>query len=294
MEVGLKAERFNPIDMMVGSGARGNMMQVRQIAGMRGLVANPRGDMIPRPIKSNFREGLDMLEYYIATPGARKGLVDTALRTADSGYLTRRLVDVAQELIVNEEDPFERAERTGSPIRGIWIENVRPDLPNRRFYMETKLLGRVLAEDVTLSAPTRTGVTTYERGTMVTDVMMEAMIADEDVTRVRVLSPLTDDSEQGISKLGYGMSLATGGLIEAGEAVGVIAAQSIGEPGTQLTMRTFHTGGVAGSGGDIAGGLPAWSSCSRPGPRRARPPCPPCRAWSGSSRTRAAARPCWS
>ena len=155
MEVGLKAERFNPIDMMVGSGARGNMMQVRQIAGMRGLVANPRGDMIPRPIKSNFREGLDMLEYYIATPGARKGLVDTALRTADSGYLTRRLVDVAQELIVNDDDPFDRAERTGSPVRSIWIENVRPDLPNRRFYMETKLLGRVLAEDVTLAGADR-------------------------------------------------------------------------------------------------------------------------------------------
>ncbi|HEX4902236.1 MAG TPA: DNA-directed RNA polymerase subunit beta', partial [Acidimicrobiales bacterium] len=251
MEIGLKAERFNPIDMMVGSGARGNMMQVRQIAGMRGLVANPRGDMIPRPIKSNFREGLDMLEYYIATPGARKGLVDTALRTADSGYLTRRLVDVAQELIVNEEDPFDRAERTGSPIRSIWIEDVRPDLPNKRFYMETKLLGRVLAEDVSLADGT-----TYERGTMVTDEIMEAMIADEQVTRVRVLSPLTDDSEQGISALGYGMSLATGGFIERGEAVGVIAAQSIGEPGTQLTMRTFHTGGVASSGGDIAGGLP--------------------------------------
>ena len=251
MEVGLKAERFNPIDMMVGSGARGNMMQVRQIAGMRGLVANPRGDMIPRPIKSNFREGLDMLEYYIATPGARKGLVDTALRTADSGYLTRRLVDVAQELIVNEEDPFERAERTGSPVRSIWIENIRPDLANKRFYMETKLLGRVLAEDVGLADGT-----TYERGTMVTEQMMQAMIADEQVTRVRVLSPLTDDSEQGISALGYGMSLATGGLIERGEAVGVIAAQSIGEPGTQLTMRTFHTGGVASSGGDIAGGLP--------------------------------------
>ena len=151
MEIGLKAERFNPIDMMVGSGARGNMMQVRQIAGMRGLVANPRGDMIPRPIKSNFREGLDMLEYYIATPGARKGLVDTALRTADSGYLTRRLVDVAQELIVNDDDPFDRAERTGSPVRSIWIENVQADLPNRRFYMETKLLGRVLAEDIALA-----------------------------------------------------------------------------------------------------------------------------------------------
>jgi DNA-directed RNA polymerase subunit beta' len=251
MEVGLKAERFNPIDMMVGSGARGNMMQVRQIAGMRGLVANPRGDMIPRPIKSNFREGLDMLEYYIATPGARKGLVDTALRTADSGYLTRRLVDVAQELIVNDDDPFERAERTGTPVRSIWIENVRPDLPGRRFYMETKLLGRVLAEDVSLADGT-----TYERGSMVTNEMMEELVVDEEVTRVRVLSPLTDDSEQGIAAMAYGMSLATGRSIERGEAVGVIAAQSIGEPGTQLTMRTFHTGGVASGGGDIAGGLP--------------------------------------
>src|SRR5690606_6771908 len=122
METGLRAEQFNPIEMMVGSGARGNMMQVRQIAGMRGLVANPRGDMIPRPIKSNFREGLAMLEYFIATAGARKGLVDTALRTADSGYLTRRLVDVAQELIIREEDC-----RHGGPIRGTWIEDVWPD-----------------------------------------------------------------------------------------------------------------------------------------------------------------------
>ena len=127
MENSLKTEQFNPIEMMVGSGARGNMMQVRQIAGMRGLVANPRGDMIPRPIKANFREGLAMLEYFIATPGARKGLVDTALRTADSGYLTRRLVDVAQELIINDEDPFVRAEETGSPIRGMWIEDVGVD-----------------------------------------------------------------------------------------------------------------------------------------------------------------------
>ena len=123
MESELKQDQFNPIDMMVGSGARGNMMQVRQIAGMRGLVANPRGDMIPRPIKSNFREGLSMLEYFIATPGARKGLVDTALRTADSGYLTRRLVDVAQELIIHEED----CEREGVPVRGIWLEDIGPD-----------------------------------------------------------------------------------------------------------------------------------------------------------------------
>ena len=143
MEKEFKAQRFNPIDMMVGSGARGNMTQMRQIAGMRGLVANPRGDMIPRPIKKNFREGLETLEYFIATPGARKGLVDTALRTADSGYLTRRLVDVAQELIVREED-------CGSTL-GVWIENIEADSANRRTYLETKLFGRALLNDTTLS-----------------------------------------------------------------------------------------------------------------------------------------------
>ena len=221
-------------------------MQVRQIAGMRGLVANPRGDMIPRPIKSNFREGLKMLEYFIATPGARKGLVDTALRTADSGYLTRRLVDVAQELIINEEDPFDR---TG-PIPGIWIDDVMADTANKRTHLESRLFGRVLADDVALSDGS-----TLEKGTMVLDDELEALRDDESVTRVRVLSPLTDDSAFGISSASYGMSLATGGNIELGEAVGVIAAQSIGEPGTQLTMRTFHTGGVAGAQ-DIAGGLP--------------------------------------
>jgi DNA-directed RNA polymerase subunit beta' len=245
MEELLTSTRFNPIDMMVGSGARGNMMQVRQIAGMRGLVANPRGDMIPRPIKSNFREGLDMLEYFIATPGARKGLVDTALRTADSGYLTRRLVDVAQELIINEEHPLE----SGGPVRGLWLENIQADEPGRRYYLETRLFSRTLADDVTLSDGT-----VYPRGTIVGEVEMIAMRDDPGVTRVRVLSPLTDDSEFGISAASYGMSLATGEPIEVGEAVGVIAAQSIGEPGTQLTMRTFHTGGIAGS--DIAGGLP--------------------------------------
>ena len=142
-----RAPQFNPIDMMVGSGARGNMMQVRQIAGMRGLVANPRGDMIPRPIKSNFREGLSVLEYFIATPGARKGLVDTALRTADSGYLTRRLVDVAQELIINDRDPF--AERWPGPRRR--DRERPPDEPGKRFYLETRLFSRTLAEDVKLS-----------------------------------------------------------------------------------------------------------------------------------------------
>src|SRR3546814_20489843 len=127
--------------MRVGYGARGNMMQVRQIAGMRGLVANPRGDMIPRPIKSNFREGLSMLEYFIATPGARKGLVDTALRTADSGYLTRRLVDVAQALIIRELD----CQREGAPVRGLWIEDIVPDQARKRAYLETRIFGRTLA-----------------------------------------------------------------------------------------------------------------------------------------------------
>ena len=241
MEKEFKAQRFNPIDMMVGSGARGNMTQMRQIAGMRGLVANPRGDMIPRPIKKNFREGLETLEYFIATPGARKGLVDTALRTADSGYLTRRLVDVAQELIVREED-------CGTTL-GVWVEHVEPDTPSRRTYLETKLFGRALLNDVTLADGT-----TLARNTIVGDEELAQLRDDPEVNRVRVRSVLTCDAELGVCATCYGRSLATGKSIELGEAVGVIAAQSIGEPGTQLTMRTFHTGGVAGK--DIAGGLP--------------------------------------
>ena len=244
LERELKSVMFNPIDMMVGSGARGNMMQVRQIAAIRGLVANPRGDIIPRPIKSSYREGLAMLEYFISTPGARKGLVDTALRTADSGYLTRRLVDVAQELIVNEEDPFERS----GPVLGLWLEDIGPDTPEKRTYLETRLFSRCLAQDVELTE----GV--MEAGTLIGDEEMALLRDDPKVTRVQVLSPLTDNSEFGVSAKAYGGSLASGKMIEVGEAVGVIAAQSIGEPGTQLTMRTFHTGGVAGS--DIAGGLP--------------------------------------
>ena len=236
-----KRHRHNPIDMMVGSGARGTMTQMRQIAGMRGLVANPRGDMIPRPIKSNFREGLETLEYFIATPGARKGLVDTALRTADSGYLTRRLHDVAQELIVREED-------CGATL-GIWVDNVKPDTANVRTYLDTKLFGRALLNDVELSDGR-----TLPRNTILGDAEVDALRDDQKVDRVRVRSVLTCDAEVGVCALCYGRSLATGAQIELGEAVGVIAAQSIGEPGTQLTMRTFHTGGVAGK--DIAGGLP--------------------------------------
>ncbi|MDQ4098158.1 MAG: DNA-directed RNA polymerase subunit beta', partial [Actinomycetota bacterium] len=241
MEKTLGAISFNPIDMMVGSGARGNVMQVTQIAGMRGLVANPRGEIIPRPIKSNFREGLSVLEYFISTHGARKGLADTALRTADSGYLTRRLVDVAQELIIREHDCG-----TG---RGIWLENVKADEAGRRSNLETRLFGRALAEDITLS----TG-DVLAAGTQVGEAEMRLLRDDPNITRLRVRSVLNCEAAHGVCAVCYGRSMATGKLIELGEAVGVIAAQSIGEPGTQLTMRTFHTGGIAET--DITHGLP--------------------------------------
>src|SRR5689334_18575849 len=240
MQEELQAEKFNPIDMMVGSGARGNVMQVRQIAGMRGLVANPRGEIIPRPIKSNFREGLSVLEYFISTHGARKGLADTALRTADSGYLTRRLVDVAQELIVRDEDCESN--------RGIWVEDVKGDPENLRL-LETKLLGRCLAEDVKLADGSK-----LARNTEIDEPELRQLATDPGVDRVRVRSVLTCESLQGVCSRCYGTMLATGSMVDLGEAIGIIAAQSIGEPGTQLTMRTFHTGGVAGE--DITHGLP--------------------------------------
>ena len=241
MEQSLSTIAFNPLDMMVDSGARGNSQQIRQIAGMKGLVSNPRGEMIPRPIKSSFREGLSVLEYFISTHGARKGLADTALRTADSGYLTRRLVDVAQELIVREED-------CGS-TRGIWIEGFVPDEAGRRSYLETRAYGRLLVEPVTLSDGS-----TIEAGTVLTDDLVAALRDDPAIDRVRARSVLTCEAEHGVCAACYGQSLATGKMIELGEAVGVIAAQSIGEPGTQLTMRTFHTGGIVGE--DITHGLP--------------------------------------
>ncbi len=241
MEAQLATIAFNPLDMMVDSGARGNSQQIRQIAGMKGLVSNPRGEMIPRPIKSSFREGLSVLEYFISTHGARKGLADTALRTADSGYLTRRLVDVAQELIIRIDD-------CGS-TRGIWIEGVAPDGPGHRNYLETRAFGRLLTEDVTLADGT-----VYPVGTLLLDDVIAALRDDTAVDRIRVRSVLTCESPQGVCAACYGLSLATGSMIELGEAVGVIAAQSIGEPGTQLTMRTFHTGGVVGE--DITHGLP--------------------------------------
>src|SRR6202167_2156945 len=241
MEAQLATIAFNPLDMMVDSGARGNSQQIRQIAGMKGLVSNPRGEMIPRPIKSSFREGLSVLEYFISTHGARKSLADTALRTPDSGYLTRRLVDVAQELIVRIDD-------CGS-TRGIWIEGVSPDGPGHRNYLETRAFGRLLTEPVK-----RADGTTYEIGPLLDDVSIAVIRDDPTVNRIRVRSVLTCESPQGVCASCYGLSLATGIMIELGEAVGVIAAQSIGEPGTQLTMRTFHTGGVVGE--DITHGLP--------------------------------------
>ncbi|HVR79500.1 MAG TPA: DNA-directed RNA polymerase subunit beta' [Acidimicrobiia bacterium] len=246
MKASLKSERFNALDMMVGSGARGNMMQVRQIAGMRGLVANPKGDIIPRPIISNFREGLSVLEYFISTHGARKGLADTALRTADSGYLTRRLVDVSQEMIILEADC--------ETDKGIVI-NVLDERGNKIRNLRSRIYGRVLADDLKEG---RTLVATVDdvklrAGTLLGTKELHAVEA-ADIETVRVRSPLTCDTRGGVCQACYGLSLATGKTVETGEAVGIMAAQSIGEPGTQLTMRTFHTGGVAGE--DITHGLP--------------------------------------
>ncbi len=248
MERTLHEEKFNSVDMMVGSGARGNIMQVRQIAGMRGLVANPKGDIIPRPIISNFREGLSVLEYFISTHGARKGLADTALRTADSGYLTRRLVDVSQEVIVHEADC-----ETDKGIRIRIVDDAGQPIRNLR----SRVFGRVLADDIKIDRKvleTRHGVK-LKAGTVIgSDELVAIGAAATDVEEVRVRSVLTCDSRLGVCQMCYGLSLALGKLVEVGEAVGIMAAQSIGEPGTQLTMRTFHTGGVAGE--DITHGLP--------------------------------------
>jgi len=234
--------RQNPVFMMVDSGARGNFMQVRQIAGMRGLVANPKGEIIPRPIKSNFREGLSVLEYFISTHGARKGLADTALRTADSGYLTRRLVDVSQDVIIREVDC--------ETDRGLVVTIAEPGDGGMRLVdnLDTSVASRSLARDVEVD-----GVVVAQAGTIL-DMPTLARIAEAGVGEIRVRSVLTCESKVGTCAMCYGDSLATGKLVDVGEAIGIIAAQSIGEPGTQLTMRTFHTGGVAGE--DITHGLP--------------------------------------
>jgi DNA-directed RNA polymerase subunit beta' len=234
---------LNPIYMMANSGARGSMKQIRQLAGMRGLMADPKGDIIPRPIKANFMEGLSVLEYFISTHGARKGLADTALRTADSGYLTRRLVDVAQDVIVRDED-------CGTD-EGIELPLTTTDGFNRSLY------GRVVAQDIHKPlASGRPGKRVLaERGEVLTKNLVEELANElDDGATILARSVLKCRSEHGVCRSCYGIFLATGEIAEIGDAVGIIAAQSIGEPGTQLTMRTFHTGGVAGA--DITHGLP--------------------------------------
>jgi len=248
MSAELEADEFNPVDMMVKSGARGNMMQVRQLAGMRGLVANPKGDIIERPIKSNFREGMSVLEYFISTHGARKGLADTALRTADSGYLTRRLVDVAAGIVVKDQGD------ENIDWRGTKKTVIEADGKVSR-YLHSKLFGRVLAEDVKKDKK----VVEFgegqklSKGTYIDAEALDA-ISKSGAESVNILSPFNSQDPESMDPLCYGFSLATGKPVEVGEAVGIISAQSIGEPGTQLTMRTFHTGGVVGL--DITSGLP--------------------------------------
>jgi len=236
---------LNPIFMMANSGARGSFKQIRQLAGMRGLMANPKGEIIERPIKANFMEGLSVLEYFISTHGARKGLADTALRTADSGYLTRRLVDVSQDVIIRDEDckTDEHIEQSIFLAEGL----------NR------SLLGRVVAEDVykPLSSGRPGKTLLASKGQILDNTLLQSVVSElegTDITTLPVRSVLKCKSEYGVCRACYGIFLATGGMCEIGDAVGIIAAQSIGEPGTQLTMRTFHTGGVAGA--DITHGLP--------------------------------------
>ena len=231
---------LNPVYMMAYSGARGNIQQLRQLAGMRGLMADPSGQTIELPIKANFREGLTVLEYFISSHGARKGLADTALRTADSGYLTRRLVDVSQDVIVREEDC--------GVDHGIFVEDIceGAEMIER---LEERLVGRYLVHPV---VHPETGEIVAEAGVEIEEETAKKIAAACD--KVEIRSVLTCQTRYGVCKRCYGRNLATGRYVEIGEAVGIIAAQSIGEPGTQLTMRTFHTGGVAGD--DITQGLP--------------------------------------
>jgi len=234
-------DEFNPIYMMANSGARGSMNQIRQLAGMRGLMANTAGKTIEIPIKSNFREGLSVLEYFISTRGARKGMADTALRTADSGYLTRRMVDVCQEVIVREKDC--------GTTDGVWASAVY-DRGQMVESFGTAIHGRFPAQPV---VDPKTGEVLFGTDHM---LMPEdaAVLEAHDIHKVFIRSVLTCEARQGVCAKCYGINLAVGRPVNMGEAVGVIAAQSIGEPGTQLTMRTFHTGGVAGD--DITQGLP--------------------------------------
>jgi DNA-directed RNA polymerase subunit beta' len=239
--------KFNPIWMMANSGARGNMNQIRQLSGMRGLMSDPSGKTIELPVKACFREGLSVLEYFISSHGGRKGLADTALKTADSGYLTRRLVDVSQDVIVREEDCC-----AGSHAQGVWVSAITGDKKEEVIEkLEDRIAGRWTIDDVVNPA---TGEVIVPADTMINDDQAKA-ITKAGIEKVFVRSILTCKSKQGICAKCYGKNMANGKPVNLGEAVGVIAAQSIGEPGTQLTMRTFHTGGVA-TGADITRGLP--------------------------------------
>jgi DNA-directed RNA polymerase subunit beta' len=244
LTIGAVKENMNPhgpVAMMSTSGARGNINQISQMAGMRGLMSDPTGRIIELPIKANFREGLSVLDYFVSTHGGRKGLADTALRTADAGYLTRRLVDVAQDVIVTIED-------CGTED-GVWLHAADDDELMEK--LQVRMVGRVLAASVYNK---ETGELLADRNTEIEDDVA-AHLAANGVTSIYVRSTLTCQAEHGICRLCYGRNLATGKLVDIGEACGIIAAQSIGEPGTQLTLRTFHTGGVA-SADDITQGLP--------------------------------------
>ena len=234
-------DRYNPIFMMADSGARGSMSQIRQLAGMRGLIANTSGKTIEIPIKANYREGLNILEYFISSRGARKGLADTALRTADSGYLTRRLVDVSQEVIIREEDCH-----TEEGLEVFDIKSGKQVIED----MHERLIGRYLVHDF----KDENGNVLVSKDTLITDTEA-TLIVNSGVEKIEIRSVLGCHSKHGVCRKCYGVNLANGQPVTVGEAVGIIAAQSIGEPGTQLTMRTFHTGGVA-SAEDITQGLP--------------------------------------
>jgi DNA-directed RNA polymerase subunit beta' len=250
VEEGLRGQ--NSVFMMADSGAKGNMNQISQMAGMRGLVLDPKGEIIDIPIRSNFREGLTVLEYFLSTHGARKGLADTALRTADSGYLTRRLVDVSQDVIITIED-------CGAD-QGLWISRMVDDEPMSDEEFRSKVLGRVLASPV---IHPKTGEIIVDKNEELTDRLetetgtardLVREVIEAEVDGVNVRTVMNCEATHGVCQFCYGRNLASGELVKPGEAVGIIAAQSIGEPGTQLTMRTFHTGGVARA--DITTGLP--------------------------------------
>ncbi|MBQ4618600.1 MAG: DNA-directed RNA polymerase subunit beta' [Clostridia bacterium] len=246
-EVMKNMTKFNPINMMAASGARGSTNQIRQLAGMRGLMASPSGKIIELPIKANFREGLTVLEFFLSSHGSRKSLADTALRTADSGYMTRRLVDVSQENIIREIDCFERR---GENIRGLKVHDIYADGEVIE-KLEDRVRGRVAAENV---YHPETGELIIAQNELITHDYAQKIVKSG-LKEVMIRSVLTCQSENGICARCYGANMSNGKMVDVGEAVGIIAAQSIGEPGTQLTMRTFHTGGVA-TGEDITQGLP--------------------------------------